>query len=319
MIKTLRLGYLSTMYHTSHLIKHLRWIETELEVKTEWALFGTGPAMVNAFREDRLDIGYIGLPPAMIGIEKGLAIKCVAGGHAEGTVMIGRQGFSSFSAGQSPREVLLQFCGQKIGTPSAGSIHDVIARHLIRESGIADIEVINYPWADLIPDAIQSGDISGAFGTPPLSVVADTWFSYPIILPASEIWPFNPSYGIVATEKMLKAADLLKGFIRLHEKACNMIIRFPEKVSETIAAEIKVVDSPFVRKVLSVSPRYCASLPAEYIRATMAFLPALKNMNYIKRDLSEGEVFDLSYITAVHPAPHHYQTPLNTPNLDESC
>jgi len=318
-MKTLRLGYLSTMYHTSHLIKNLGWLETGLGVKTAWTLFGTGPAMVKAFQEDRLDIGYIGLPPAMIGIGQGLPLKCVAGGHAEGTVMIGRQDITPFSVSGSVREVLLQFRGKRVGAPSAGSIHDVIARFLVRQNGLKDISIVNYAWADLIPDAIQSGDICGAFGTPPLAVVADTWFSFPIVLPASEIWPFNPSYGIVATEKMLKAKQLLKGFIRLHEKACNMIISFPERAAEVIAAEIKVVDRRFVQKVLSVSPCYCAALPPEYINATMAFLPALKNMNYIKRDLSEKTVFDFSYIRALHPEPHHYNTPLNTPILDEPC
>ena len=30
-MKNIRLGYLSTMYHTSHMIKHLKWIEEDLE------------------------------------------------------------------------------------------------------------------------------------------------------------------------------------------------------------------------------------------------------------------------------------------------
>ena len=127
-MKNLRLGYLSTMYHTSHIIKNLRWIETSVEIKSDWSLFGTGPSMVKAFKEGSLDIGYIGLPPAMIGIEKGLPLKCIAGGHVEGTVMIGRNEFSSLAELGSTENVLQQFAGKKIGAPSAGSIHDVIAR-----------------------------------------------------------------------------------------------------------------------------------------------------------------------------------------------
>ena len=139
--------------------------------------------MVQAFRQGALDIGYIGLPPAMIGIEKGLPLKCIAGGHVEGTVMIGREEFCS-SEEQSTADVLKKFAGKKIGAPSSGSIHDVIARFLINESNAENIEVINYPWADLIPDAIKAGEIDGAFGTPTLSVVADKWFNYSVIIPA---------------------------------------------------------------------------------------------------------------------------------------
>ncbi len=310
-MKNIRLGYLSTMYHTSHIIKNLKWIETSAEIKTDWSLFGTGPSMVKAFKENALDIGYIGLPPAMIGIEKGLPLKCIAGGHVEGTVMIGRRGFSTLSDLGATDKVLKQFVGKKIGAPSSGSIHDVIARFLIKESGLSDIEVVNYPWADLIPDAIKEGEIDGAFGTPPLSVVADKWFGYPVIIPASHVWAFNPSYGIVVTENMLKEKELLKNFLCLHEKACNLIIKKPIEAAKVISDEISVVDKSFVKEVFSVSPRYCASLPEEYIKATLAFMPALKNMQYITRDLLIEEIFDFSYIKEVHPEPHHYLSPLS--------
>ncbi len=33
----------------------------------EWKLFGTGPAIVDAFKKRELDMAYIGLPPAIIG------------------------------------------------------------------------------------------------------------------------------------------------------------------------------------------------------------------------------------------------------------
>jgi len=292
------------------MIKHLEWIEKDQGITPEWNLFGTGPSMVQAFREGALDVGYIGLPPAMIGIEKGLPLKCIAGGHVEGTVMIGRDEFSS-SEEQSTNDVLKKFAGKKIGAPSSGSIHDVIARFLIKESNAENIEVINYAWADLIPDAIKAGEIDGAFGTPPLSVVANKWFGYSVVIPASRIWPFNPSYGIVVTEKTLQEKERLKGFLGLHEKACNLVIENPKEAAKITSDEIKVVDSSFVQKVFSVSPRYCAALPEEYVNATTAFMPALKNMEYISRDLKVEEIFDFSLIEEVHPEPHHYLKNMN--------
>ena len=58
-MKTLRIGYLSTMYHTSHILKALGWVEKDLKTNAEWQLFGTGPAMVESFRQGKIDIGYI--------------------------------------------------------------------------------------------------------------------------------------------------------------------------------------------------------------------------------------------------------------------
>ena len=58
-MKQLRIGYLSTMHHSSHILKGLRLLESELGMKPQWRLFGTGPAMIKAFAADELDIGYI--------------------------------------------------------------------------------------------------------------------------------------------------------------------------------------------------------------------------------------------------------------------
>jgi len=309
-MKQIRIGYLSTMYHTSHIIKGLRWIETVLKATPQWVLFGTGPSMVEAFRAGSLDIGYIGLPPAMIGIWKGLPLVCIGGGHAEGTVMIGRQEYAALEEDAPVSSALGQFAGKKIGAPSGGSIHDVIARHLIRQSAAGDIEVTNYPWADLIPDAIEDGSIDGAFGTPPLAVLAGSWYGHRVVIPPSRIWPFNPSYGIVVTREMLARSALLEDFLGIHERACNLILHNPDEAARAVADEVRVVDAAFVRKVFAVSPRYCASLPPEYIEATMAFLPALQQSGYIDRDLAVDEVFDLSLISRVHPAPHHYLDPI---------
>ena len=124
------IGYLSTMYHTSHIIKAKRWVESSMHITPSWELFPTGPAMVEAFSRGSIDIGYIGLPPAMIGVEKGIPIKCVAGGHVEGTLVIGGKEYQSLETLHSIDLVLRQFKGQRLGTPTRGSIHDVIIRNL---------------------------------------------------------------------------------------------------------------------------------------------------------------------------------------------
>jgi len=59
------------------------------DVEAEWTLFPSGPDLVNAMRDGHLDIGYVGLPPAIIGVDKGIGLICIAGGHIEGTLMVG--------------------------------------------------------------------------------------------------------------------------------------------------------------------------------------------------------------------------------------
>lgn len=305
-----KIGYLSTMYHTSHIIKAERWIEKCMDTTSEWHLFPTGPAMVDAFAAGTIDIGHIGLPPAMIGIEKGIPIKCIAGGHMEGTLMLAPEDYQSFEELQSIDKVLKQFKGKTIGTPTRGSIHDVIIRNLI-EGIDENINIKNFSWADLIPEAIDNGEIAGAVGTPPLAVISNQECGTKVVLPPDRLWPHNPSYGIVIRKELLGNRKLLEDFLTLHERACNLIREQPEEAATIIANEIKVVNSSFVTRVFQISPKYCASLPKSYIDSTMKFLPVLNKLNYIKKSIAEKDVFDFTIVQKIHPHPDHYLNPGN--------
>ncbi|MFX1319259.1 MAG: ABC transporter substrate-binding protein [Promethearchaeota archaeon] len=310
---TLRIGHLSTAYHTAFVLMGSHWVEEKMGIRSEWTLFPTGPAMVQSFKKGDLDLGYIGLPPAMIGIEQGLDILCVAGGHIEGTVVTGLAGYKTLQETGSVEATLQQFKGKKIGTPSQGSIHDVIIRKLIADAGLAmSVTIKNFTWADFILEAMEDGDVAGGCGTPPLAVLANKYLGATLVLPPNAIWPYNPSYGIVATTQMIsESADLVKGFLEIHEAACNLMREKPEKAAAIAAKEIGIVDEPFLQQVFRVSPKYCASLPREYIESTLAFVPVLREMGYIKRGLSEAEVFDTSLIRKIHPNPNHYNDPAN--------
>ena len=305
-MKTVRIGYLSTIYHTAHILKRSAWLD-RLKVSSSWRLFGTGPAMVEAFAAGEIDLGYIGLPPVMIGIDRGVPLRCIAGGHVEGTIMIAGSSFAPLRRTGSMQEALGQFAGKKIGSPARGSIHDVIIRFLLQKFQIAGAVVINYPWADLIPAAIAEGEIDGAVGTPQLAVVARQFYGQDIVLPPDTLWRFNPSYGIVIREELSADAGLLRGFLELHEKACAILRQQPEDAAALLAEENRAMSPDLILQTFSISPKYCASLPDEYIQSTLAFVPVLKNMGYLQRSLEKNDIFDCSFIREAHPGPQHYE------------
>ena len=46
---TIHVGHLSTLYHSNFILMEDETISKDLNRKIQWVLFGTGPAMVNAF------------------------------------------------------------------------------------------------------------------------------------------------------------------------------------------------------------------------------------------------------------------------------
>ena len=300
----MRTGYLTTLYHTSFILRGSGWMENE-GLNASWRRFPNGPAMIEAFQKGDLDLGYIGLPPAMIGIGKGLNIKCVAGGHVEGTVLVGVQGYKVKG---TIKDTLAQFEGRTIGTPRRGSIHDVILRKLIEDFGLSnEIKIENFDWAEFILDAMMERKIDGGCGTPPLAVLGRRQMDAEILLRPSEMWPFNPSYGIIATERFIKSSPLtLASFLRLHEDACNLLREKPKEAARMVHRLMGIIDEDFALEVIRVSPKYCASLPEEYIDSTMAFVPVLKEMGHLSIDMRKEDLFYTEVIETVHPHKHHY-------------
>jgi len=305
--RLIRIGHLSTVYHTSFILMGTTLLK-DRGIDATWTLFPSGPDIVNAMREGQIDLGYIGLPPAMIGIDKGTMLVCIAGGHTEGTVMIAGEDIQALDQCAGMTEFLAQFTDEQIGCPPRGSIHDVILNELLTKHGVKAVRVKNYAWADFLPDALTEEEIAAAVGTPALAVAARRYYGTKIVVPPPKLWPHNPSYGIVAMRDLLRYEKLLRRFLMAHEEACEMIRKNSLMCARIVAKTTGIVDEEFVMETYQISPKYCASLPPEYIRSTMKFVRPLHTLGYISRKVSETDIFDASLINEVHPAPPHYES-----------
>jgi NitT/TauT family transport system substrate-binding protein len=310
----IRIGHLSTFYHTAVLLMAQRNVDARLGAEVEWKLMGTGPAIMKAFQRGELNMAYIGLPPAIIGISQGINVTCVAGGHVEGTVMAGKPQWKAFPETGSLGAVLEQFRGRKIGVPGKGSIHDVILKDCIEQHGLTrEIEIVNFPWADLVTEAVVKDEVAAAVGTPALAIAINRFAGGRVLYPAAGFWPNNPSYGIVADRELLEREQgRVEKFLLLHEEATAFIRREPAKAAKVIADFVSIVDADFVLDTLKVSPKYCAKLTEGYIESTMRFVPVLKSLGYIPSAIPECRIFFRDLIDRIHPGPDHYNDGIQT-------
>ncbi len=286
-------------------------LNNDFNMDIRWKLFGTGPAMVKAFQNKKLDIGYMGLPPAIIGIDKGAPIKCVAGGHVEGTIMVASKTYKTMAhLNNNLSEVFSQFKGHTIGVPSKGSIHDVILNFYLKKYNLLDdVEVKHYKHAEFIATDMQKGILEGGVGTPALAVFASTIFDSHLIIPPEVLWKDNPSYGIFFHERIIdKEPEVVLKFLNYNKAASLMLRESPTRAAEIISTTFEILTKNYVSAVLEISSKYCVALSEGYIKSTMEFVRTLKELGYIKKDLRISDIFDFRFIQEVHPEPEHYST-----------
>lgn len=279
-----------------------------LGISPEWKLFGTGPAMLTAFEDHGIDLAYMGLPPAIIGIDRGLPIKCIAGGHIEGTVISGRSGLKGFPEADLA-DIFHQLRGMIIGVPGRGSIHDVILKDCLDRFALREeISVINYAWADQATEAFVKKEVSAVIGTPALSVAVKRYSDGRMLYPPSRLWPHNPSYGILIDSTFLEqeqqAAEL---FLLGHEEATAFLMNRTDEAAQIISDYLGFIDKDFVFEVLMVSPKYCSMLTDEYVASSLEFVDAMRRLGYINRGIALEEIFDRTLIKKIHPSQAHYE------------
>ena len=284
-------------------------LKSDFNREIRWKLFGTGPAMVTAFQNKKIDIGYMGLPPAIIGIDEETPIKCVAGGHVEGTIMVANKEYNTMAQlKNSLSDVLSQFKGYTIGVPSKGSIHDVILNFYLQKYNLLDdIEVKHYKQAEFIATDMQKGILAGGFGTPALAVFSSTIFNSQLIIPPEFLWKNNPSYGIFFHEDIINnEPEVVLKFLNYNKTASLMLRESPTKAAEIISTTFDILTQDYVSAVLEISPKYCIALSEGYIKSTMEFVRTLKELGYTKKELRISDIFDFKFIQEVHPESEHY-------------
>ncbi|MDI9646784.1 MAG: hypothetical protein QFX40_08885 [Archaeoglobales archaeon] len=282
----MRIAYLSTAYHTSHILNKI--------VKAEWKLFSTGVEIIKAFKEKKVDLAYVGLTPVIYAKNCGLEVFCVAGGHVEGTVIAGR-------TDEKFPECLEK---KKVGTLARGTIHDVILR-----SVDANFEIVNYPYAEILLNDFIDHKIDFVCGTPNLVVLAEK-YGAKIVCKPKKLWPWNPSYGIVVAKNFYEEnKDKIVDFLIKHEWATNLLREAKnfalKKIYESFKGDLRIKE---IEKIVEVSPKYCASLPEKYVESTLRLASFMREIGYIEKVPSEDEIFDLSLINEIHPQKEHYSS-----------
>jgi NitT/TauT family transport system substrate-binding protein len=305
----LNIGHLSTAYHTNFILMGDDNFQKDMGKTINWTLFGTGPAMMKAFEKGELDIGYMGVPPAIVGIDRGAPIKCVAGGHVEGTIAVAKKKYKTdLQWNNNLSDVFSQFKGKIIGTPSKGSIHDVILNHFLDKFNMQDdIEVKNYKQAEMIALDIKKDKIQCGVGTPALAVFTSTMFESHLVIHPDNFWLNNPSYGIFFHNDIINNdPELVEKFLIQHKKAATFLREFPKKAAEKIVKKIKIATEKYIFDVLKISPKYCIALPDGYLESTKEFIQTLHDLNYIKNKVQIEDIFDFQFIHKIHPESHHY-------------
>lgn len=262
-----------------------------------------GPPMIPAFRGKEIDIGFLGGPPAISAMDKGIDVSIYGFAHMEGSAIIVRK--------DSPYKKVEDLKGKLIAVPVYGSIQDVLTRITLKLHGLEPLRDVKLMEAGelggvgQLPTLLKRGDVDAYVAWPPFNEIPLVKGFGRALLKPKEMVPHNPCCVIAARNGFVKKNPaLFEKIMKIIRDASIFSLAYPNEAARSIQ-NVVGYDEEVAKYSLQFAGNYCALPSPEAVKTTMNILKNMKELGYIKSDLSKDRVFNLTYAKAIHPEPPH--------------
>ena len=184
----------------------------------EGGAFNSGAELMSAFSAGGLDMGYVGVSPAVTFQAQDMVdIKIVAAVNTEGSALVARSALE----GEDPAALK----GRTVAIPGFSTVQDLLLRMALRKAGLSqsDVTIVSLMPADM-PDALRASRIDAflAWEPHPAQSVKDR--TGRVLANSKGIWPGHPCCVLVADSAFLRRnPDTVRGVVEAHVTATRYI------------------------------------------------------------------------------------------------
>lgn len=218
---TVRIGYLPTDHDAALFVADAKGYFEKEDLTVDLIKYNNGNELMKAMENGEIDVGYVGIAPALYHIGNGAKAKIISSAQNEGSgiVVSENSGISSVS----------DLSGKSIATPGEGTIQELLLSYYLKENGMKPSDLkISELKASSMSDSLKNGQIDGAVTFQPYVTIAESEGNT-LLVNSSEILPNHPCCVVVATDK----------FIKDNEKSAEKIVSIHKQATQLINNDIK--------------------------------------------------------------------------------
>jgi NitT/TauT family transport system substrate-binding protein len=247
--------------------------------------FEAGPAEMDALAANQIDMGYVGVAPAVMAAARKIPLSIVSGVNLEGSGLVTGMDINGVAELKS----------KKIATPAPGSIQYVMFGMLLDGNNLSYNDVELFPGTVKPPDmpqSLQTGRIDGYFVWEPFVAKSVVGGYGKVLVESKDIWPGHPCCVIVTAGDFGRSHDgTVASVIRAHRRAIDFIAANPAEAKSIAGKWTKldpaVIDNAFQRV------KYTYSLNKDDIKKFVGDIISLGEKGIIKPIITATDVPDL--------------------------
>ncbi len=267
----------------------------------EWHVFNAGPAVVEAFFAEEVDLGYIGPGPALNGFIKSAGdFVVIAGATDAGAILVAGK--------EADIADIKALDGKKIAIPQYGNTQHLSLLNLLKENGLTEttkggtVEIVAAANPD-IKTLLDSGEIDAAFVPEPWGSLLLLEVGAHLVLDYNQVFregQYTTAVLVGRKDFIQKYPDLVESFVRAHVELTDYINGDLAHAKEVVNSEIKsitgrvldkkVLDAAFGRLTVTYNPQK---------ESVVDFATIAKEAGFIDTTPDFDRFFDFTFLNRV--------------------
>ncbi|WP_407413964.1 ABC transporter substrate-binding protein [Methanobrevibacter sp.] len=279
---TVKIGYLPTDHDSALFVANATGMFKDAGVDVELHEYNNGGDLMSAMASGELDVGYVGIPPVIYSMTKGVPIKIVAGAQNEGSGLVCQN--SSINSTSDLK-------GKIVATPGEASIQSVLLKYDLNKSGL-NISNIESPSMKVssMNDALRTGSIDGMLTYEPYVTISQKLNNKTLLKSSGDILPDHPCCVVVMNKKFIsKESDNAKKILDVHKKATDKIIENPEEIVKYLPPHI--VPNAEIEKESLTHIKWVSDLNDTYKKNVIEFMNIEKDLGIIEKTIPQEKLF----------------------------
>lgn len=290
--KAIRIGYQASSSLTV-LAKEKGFFEEEFGKEgtvVSYFLFAAGPPMVEALAGDRLDIANLGPLPAISARAAGIDVKAVGRAYSDDYY------YGLLVRTDSDIQSVKDLAGKKVAVQVGSGAH-LFFLLLLQQNGLknSDIQVVNLPTSDH-QTALASGNVDAVATWQPFVAMLELSQAGKVLSDSKNVIQTVGVY-LARNEFGQKNPELVKSFLKVHQKAADYLRDNAEQASAIISKESKIPAAAIDKSVKTIDwGLQLTENDAKTLNEAKAYL---KDTNVLKKDFDINELIDRKYLNSI--------------------
>lgn len=285
---TIKVAYLPTDHSAALLVaKYNKTYDNNgLNVKT--VQISTGSSIVDAVASGDVDIGYVGITPAMQGISKGVPIKVVGSVNMVGSGIVVQPNSTITSPGDLK--------DKKIATPGVSSIQQVLLVYELQKYNITqkDVDLISINVFN-IPSALAAKKVDAYISYEPFVSIAPYRGIGQVLMYSDDILEDHPCCVIITREDFIEQnPQELNTFLQIHKNSTEYVNTHLNNTANILTQELTTNEELETMSLQHI--RFVYSVDKAYQDNVLNFMNIEIKLGYLKSNLTANQIFDTQFL-----------------------